>query len=251
MPSDRERLKKTFESVAHQYHQARPDYPEALFDELVELTGVRQGDQLLEVGCGTGKATLPLARRGYEVTCIELGSDLAAEAKSNLAAYPQVTVIQQAFEAWEPGRPARQFDLLFAATAWHWIDPAVGYEKAWSLLKPGGHLAVWAAEHVIPVNGDTFFGEIQDVYDEIGEGLPPGTPSPTPTRCPTSAPRSRTAACSPTTRLARSTGRSGTPRRSTSRCSTRSPATSPWARKNATGSTARSGGGSRCGLTAC
>jgi SAM-dependent methyltransferase len=180
MPSHRERLKTTFESVAHQYHQARPDYPEALFDELVDLTGVRPGDQLLEVGCGTGKATLPLARRGYEITCIELGSDLAAEARTNLAAYPHVTVIQHAFEAWEPAPPAGQFDLLFVATAWHWVDPAVGYKKAWNLLRPGGQLAVWAAEHVIPVGGDPFFDEIQDVYDEIGEGLPPGTPLPTP-----------------------------------------------------------------------
>ena len=65
-----------------------------------------------------------------------------------------------------------RFDLVFAATAWHWIDPAVRYRRAWELLPPGGHLAFWSAAHVFPEGGDPFFAEIQDVYDEIGEGLP-------------------------------------------------------------------------------
>ena len=73
---------------------------------------------------------------------------------------------------------------MFAATAWHWIDPAVKYRKAWDLLRPGGHLAFWAAEHVIPAGGDPFFRELQDVYDEIGEGLPPGTRFPGPGELP-------------------------------------------------------------------
>ena len=77
-------------------------------------------------------------------------------------------------ERWQPPAPA-MFGLVFAATAWHWIDPAVRYRRAWELLRPGGHLAFWEAVHVIPENGDPFFREIQDVYDEIGEGLPPGS----------------------------------------------------------------------------
>jgi len=63
---------------------------------------------------------------------------------------------------------------VFAATAWHWIDPAVKYRRAWELLRPGGHLAFWSAAHVFPAGGDRFFRDLQDVYDEIGEGLPPG-----------------------------------------------------------------------------
>jgi 16S rRNA A1518/A1519 N6-dimethyltransferase RsmA/KsgA/DIM1 with predicted DNA glycosylase/AP lyase activity len=40
---------------------------------------------LLEIGCGTGKATAPLARRGFPVTCVELGAQLAAVARRELA----------------------------------------------------------------------------------------------------------------------------------------------------------------------
>ena len=79
---DRERLRTTFNSAASLYQQARPEYPAELYDELVRLARLRPGDRLLEVGCGTGKATIPLARRGFPITCVEIGADLAAEAQA-------------------------------------------------------------------------------------------------------------------------------------------------------------------------
>jgi SAM-dependent methyltransferase len=167
--AERERLRQTFDQAAEIYHRVRPDYPEALFDDLIALAGLSPGDRLLEVGCATGKATVPLARRGFRITCVELGAELAAMARQNLAGF-DVEVVQGRFEDWRPDEPA---SLVFAATAWHWVDPAVRYQRAWSALRPGGHLALWTTEHVFPGGGDPFFGEIQEVYDEIGEGLPP------------------------------------------------------------------------------
>src|SRR5437762_2398315 len=69
LPSEeaREPLRRTFDSTAERYDAARPAYPEELFDDLVDLTGLQPGARLLEVGCGTGKATLPLLRRGFSV----------------------------------------------------------------------------------------------------------------------------------------------------------------------------------------
>jgi SAM-dependent methyltransferase len=182
--SDRDSLRRTFDGVAGSYHRARPDYPAELFDDLLEVTGVAgeagvaAGSRLLEVGCATGKATLPLARRGFRITCVELGADLAAAARANLAGFG-VEVVEGAFEDWRPG-PRERFDVVYAATAWHWLDPAVRFTRAWEALRPGGHLAIWSAEHVFPEGGDPFFREIQQVYDEIGEGLPPGTSQPRP-----------------------------------------------------------------------
>ncbi|MGH3281856.1 MAG: class I SAM-dependent methyltransferase [Trebonia sp.] len=177
--AERERLRATFDAAASDYHQARPEYPEALYTELLSLTGVRpEVDALCEVGAASGKATLPLARLGFAITCVELGTALAAEARRNLASFGRVTVVNADFETWAP--PAGEsFGLVFAATAWHWIDPAVKYRKAASLLRPGGHLAFWEAVHVIPADADPFFREIQDVYDEIGEGMPGGWSPPT------------------------------------------------------------------------
>ena len=169
-------MRETFDQAAEIYDRVRPDYPETLFDDLVELAGLVPGDRLLEVGCATGKATLPLARRGFPITCVELGPELATAARLNLTGFP-VQVVQGRFEDWAPDRPVR---LVFAATAWYWIDPAVRYERAWQALQPGGHLAVWEQAHVFPEGGDPFFREIQDVYEEIGEGHPPGAVWPRP-----------------------------------------------------------------------
>jgi SAM-dependent methyltransferase len=176
-------LRTTFDSAADRYDSARPEYPAALFRGLARLTDLAPGDRVLEIGCATGKATRPLAERGARVTCVELGPALAARARLALAAYPGVEVVHAAFEEWQP--PAGElFDLVVAATSWHWIDPDVRYRKAFNLLRPGGRLAFWCAVHVLPVGGDPFFREIQDVYDEIGEGLPPDTASPRPGELP-------------------------------------------------------------------
>jgi SAM-dependent methyltransferase len=183
--ADRDQLKTTFDRAAGLYQQARPDYPAELFDELIRLAGLQTGDRLLEIGCATGKATIPLARRGFVITCVELGGELAGAARQNLSAYPQVEIVQAAFETWPP--PPAAFDLVFAATAWHWIDPAVKYRRARELLRPGGHLAFWGAGHVFPAGGDPFFEEIQEVYDEIGEGMPPGSAQPRPGELPDEA----------------------------------------------------------------
>ena len=176
-------LRRTFDFAAGSYQDARPEYPEQLFDTLIELAQLRPGDRLLEIGCASGKATLPLARRGFRITCVEIGPALAAAARTNLANFPDVDVVEGAFETWDPPGGAR-FDLVFAAAAWHWLDPAVRYEQAWRLLRPGGHLATWSAAHVFPEHGDPFFTELQDVYDEIGEGLPENAAWPRPGELP-------------------------------------------------------------------
>jgi SAM-dependent methyltransferase len=192
--SERERLRRTFDEVAADYQEARPEYPDALYETVLSLTGVAPDvDAVCEVGCATGKATLPLARRGFAITCVELGAALAEEARRNLAGFGRVGLVHADFESWTPAESPRLvthagfsgFGLLFAATAWHWIDPEVKYRKAWSLLRPGGHLAFWEAVHVEPESGgDPFFREIQGVYDEIGEGHPAGSEFHTPATLP-------------------------------------------------------------------
>jgi SAM-dependent methyltransferase len=177
MSPDRHRLRTTFDEAAASYHDARPAYPDAIYADLLALTGVRPPARLLEVGCGPGKATPPLARMGFPITAVELGPALADEARRRLSPFPRVSVVTSSFEDWEPPQGVR-FDLVYAATAWHWVDPETRYAKAATLLAPGGHLAVWAAEHAFPSDFDPFFTEIQRVYDELGEG--DGAPWPPP-----------------------------------------------------------------------
>jgi SAM-dependent methyltransferase len=162
----RTELRKTFEAAARRYQQARPEYPAALFDTLISAAGLRPGDRALEIGCATGKATIPLAQRGLRITALELGPELARMARRNLAGFPGTEVIEADFDTWEPSAPAG-YALVFAATSWHWPDPATRYQRAARLLRPGGYLAFWSATHVFPPGGDPIFGELQPVYDQI------------------------------------------------------------------------------------
>ena len=172
----------TFDTAAQTYADARPAYPDALLDRLVSSTRVTPRSRLLEVGCGPGTATVPLAERGLRITAVELGASLAAVARARLRPFPDVEVVRAAFESWPPAD--HSYDLLYAATAWHWVDPDVRYQRAHGVLRPGGFLAFWQAAHVIPVGGDPFFDEIQEVYDEIGEALPHNHVSPAPGELP-------------------------------------------------------------------
>lgn len=174
---ERERLAATFNRAAELYQRARPEYPTELYDRLLATTELPPTARLLEVGCASGKATLPLARRGFRITCLEPGADLAVAARTNLADF-SVDVVETRFEDWAP--PNERFAMVFAATAWHWVDPTVRYRKAADVLEPHGYLALWGAGHVIPYDGDPFFEELQEIYDEIGEPLPPDAVLPRP-----------------------------------------------------------------------
>ncbi len=181
--TERERLRTTFDEDAELYDRARPGYPEQLFDDLIQLAGLQPGASLLEIGCGTGRCTLPLARRGFRVVCIELGENLAAVARRNLAPFPDVHVVTAPFELWDPG--GEVFDLVYAAASWHWIDPNVRYRKAADLLKPRGSLAITSGGHAFPKDADPFFFEIQEVYralgmEPAGEVWPPPLPEEVP-----------------------------------------------------------------------
>jgi SAM-dependent methyltransferase len=70
------------------------------------------------------------------------------------------------------------FDLVLAITAWHWLDPAVRYQRAAAALKPGGILAFSTSEHAFPPGYDPFFEQIQDCYEAIGVGRLPWPPPP-------------------------------------------------------------------------
>ncbi|GCE06782.1 class I SAM-dependent methyltransferase [Dictyobacter aurantiacus] len=165
MTQDKTQLRTTFDQDALLYDQARPGYPEALFDDIVTLSDLPPDGRLLEIGCGTGQATLPLARRGYHILSVELGANMAALARRNLAAYPRVSIHTEAFEDWQAEEEA--FDLAFSATAFHWIDPAISYPKIARILKPSGSIALFWHVHVQSEASQGFFEEVQQIYQPL------------------------------------------------------------------------------------
>ncbi|MET9774006.1 class I SAM-dependent methyltransferase [Streptomyces sp. NPDC006367] len=171
----RVRLSRTFDEDAELYDRARPGYPPALYDDLAEVAGARPGSRVLEIGCGTGQATVPLAGRGCRITAVEAGPGMAAIARRNLDGAAGAEIVTADFESWP--LPEEPFDVVLAATAFHWIDPAVRTAKAAEALRPGGALAVVRTQHV---RGGTeeFFVEVQRCYERFDPDTPPGTRPP-------------------------------------------------------------------------
>ena len=83
-----------------------------MFDDLVTLAGLEPGSRVLEIGCGTGQATRPLAGRGFEITAVELGAQMADVARRNLARFPKVKVVTASFEDWDSRRTLRRDRLV-------------------------------------------------------------------------------------------------------------------------------------------
>lgn len=185
---DHRNLALSFDQSAASYQDARPDYPAKLFDDLISVAGLLPGDRAVEIGCGPGKATGPLARRGLRITALEPGRQLAEQARTNLTG-TGTEVITTTFEDWAPD-PARDYALVYAATAWHWVDPEVRWSKATSILDRRGHLAIFGAGHAFPHDFDPFFTRVQQVYNEIGEGID-DWPPPAPDRLPDPTPEYR------------------------------------------------------------
>jgi SAM-dependent methyltransferase len=130
-----------FGEVAELYDRRRPTYPEDLIDDVIALSGLDAGGRALEVGAGTGKATVLMAARGVKVLAVEPNHDMAQVARRNCAAYPAVEFVEADFERSQP-EPAA-FRLLYSAQAWHWVNPETRYGLARAALAEGGLLAVF------------------------------------------------------------------------------------------------------------
>jgi SAM-dependent methyltransferase len=167
----RTELRHTFDSAADRYDRIRPRYPEQLFDDLVSLGSLRPGQRVLEIGPGTGQATLDLARCGFAVTAVELGPALAEIARRNLAGCPLVELINADFETWP--LPAEPFDAVVSATAFHWLDPELRVAKAAEALHEGGVLALIDSDHVAG-GSEEFFAEVQTCYERWDPSTEPG-----------------------------------------------------------------------------
>jgi len=120
--------KETFNTVALEYDKYRPAYPKKLFRDIVNYSNISQDCRILEIGCGTGQATQGFLELGYNnITCVELGSNLANITREKFKNEENVRAYNSPFEDWD-GNPSN-YDLAISGTAFHFINPKVGYPK--------------------------------------------------------------------------------------------------------------------------
>lgn len=157
-------LRITFNEVPEEYEKWRPTYVPQLFADIMEYSGINQGSRALEIGIGTGQATLPILKTGCHVTAVELGGDLAEYSRRKFKAYEIIEVKNMAFEDYEC--PDNSLDLVYSATAFHWIPVEIGYPKVYRHLKSGGTLA-WFRNHAgKDKENEPLHAAIQKVYSK-------------------------------------------------------------------------------------
>ncbi len=158
---------RSFDHIAELYEAARPGYPEALVERVVQLARLGATSRLLEIGCGTGKATRAFAARGYELLALEPGTELAELARASVAEQPKTRVDVVAFEDWQGSDGS--FDLAFVAQAFHWLDPAQRLPRIARALRPGGALAVFG--NCGHIESAALRAAIEDVYHRLSPSL--------------------------------------------------------------------------------
>ena len=163
-------LGRVFNEVPELYDRIRPGYPDELLADLVAITGLDDGSSVLEVGCGTGQATRSLAALGCTVTAIEPGPGMAALARQRLAPFGNVDVQTSTFEQWDDA--GARFDVLVAASSWHWVDPSIGWPRAHHVLRPGGWMALLGNVVIRRSDEPEVYAETADLHERFSPGNP-------------------------------------------------------------------------------
>ncbi len=159
--------KNWYSDVAADYNKVRPHYPQSLIDRAIEVAQLRPGATILELGCGPGIATVPFARSGFSMVCLEPSLAACEFARQNCAAYSAVTIVNTLFEEWhlEPER----FDAVLAANAWHWTPPEIRCQKAAAALKENGSLILlWNMSPQLPLE---VYQAVNEVYQAQAPSL--------------------------------------------------------------------------------
>lgn len=152
----------TFNEDVINYDRWRPHYNAELFADIAAYAGLEWGMKAVEIGCGTGQATKPILDRGCQVTAVEFGEQLAAFTREKFKQYRHLQVLHCEFEQF--AEEEATVDLVYSATAFHWIKAEIGYPKVFRMLKPGAALALFWNRPFVNRSDDPLHQEIQDIY---------------------------------------------------------------------------------------
>ncbi|MGH9009351.1 MAG: class I SAM-dependent methyltransferase [Acidimicrobiia bacterium] len=157
-----------FSSDVVAYDLGRPGYPGRVYELLQRVCGLGHGTKVLEIGPGTGQATGRLLGCGASVTGIELGAEMAAALDAKFQGH-NLSVEVGAFE--EVTLDPESFDLIVAATSFHWVPPETGLPRCADLLRPGGWLALWWTFFGDPDRPDPFRDAVTPIFEELAPSL--------------------------------------------------------------------------------
>ena len=130
-----------FGKTAEDYSRHRAGFPDRLFERLSAFGIGGPGQRILDLGTGTGALARGFARRGAEVTALDIAPEMLSAAAA-LAAAEGLEVDFREGGAEATGLPEGAFDVVTAGQCWHWFDSAAAAAEARRLLRPEGRIAI-------------------------------------------------------------------------------------------------------------
>lgn len=165
-------LKGSFDKSSEHYVRARAEYPPEMTDTIVSLAGLTPSSKLLDVGCGSGQATMEFVARGYQVVAIDPAPNAIKLLAERAAEFSNLTAMTTTLEAFHPDE---SFDLILCAQAFHWLEPNRVSPQIADLAAPGGHIALlWHMQDVIPASPQAALQALnQRYFDQYPTMNPP------------------------------------------------------------------------------
>lgn len=157
-------LEWTFDTAASTYEKMRPGYVDELYRSIFDYFPINESSNVVEVGIGGGQATLPFLKTGCTLTAIEYGEHLSELCREKYKDYPKFSVITNKFENVDFKNDT--YNLVFSASAFHWIPQDIGYSKVFSMLKSGGAFARFANHPFRNKDNPELGKAIQALYDK-------------------------------------------------------------------------------------
>lgn len=146
------------------YEKVRPEYPTQLFDDIISYKPVTNSSRVFEIGIGTGKATQFFIDKGCQIASLEPGVKMAKFVRNKFKDYDDFSCYNMTLEKYMSIN--NTFDIIYSATALHWIDEKTAYEKIFKLLKSDGVLARFAYHAGRDSSRPSLRTEIDKLYNE-------------------------------------------------------------------------------------
>ncbi|WP_242854418.1 class I SAM-dependent methyltransferase [Oxobacter pfennigii] len=151
-----------FDEDVLNYDKHRPTYGTEIFNDIIRYSNLDNTKKALEIGIGTGQATLPILKTGCRVTAVEIGGSMTAYVKQKFSSFNNFAVKNIEFEKYDAEN--NRYDLVYSATAFHWIQQDIGLAKVFELLKSGGAIALFWNHPFVNRENDMVHSEIQKIY---------------------------------------------------------------------------------------
>ena len=156
-------LNWTFDTVADTYEKLRPGYTNELYQAIFEYKLINNMSRVVEIGIGGGQATLPFLQTGCNLTAVDYGENFCEICREKFKDYPNFSAVSGKFEDIDFNG---EYDLIYSASAFHWIPEEIGYKKVYDMLKNGG-VFIRFANHPYRDKGKPALSEdIDQIYAE-------------------------------------------------------------------------------------